>query len=256
MDLFAATLIGALIVASAAFRRRDNRMTDLTVATLFASYLFLLAMMTATTGFFHPRTIDLALYRADRAIGLDPFALMGLVAREHWLNVLLFVVYEALPILIAIAWVSERSTTMLRAVVIAPIAALFLYNLLPAVGPIYAITPDAPHAAVPWKQIANLPRNCFPSMHLGWALLVALNAKRPVWRSIAWAFAILTAVATVGLGEHYYMDLIATVPFCFAVQYVAEAPFRSRLIPLERIIRRLRFSAHRKRGGKIGPSAA
>ena len=155
MDFFAASLIGALIVASAALLRRDNRMTDLTIATLFASYPILLAMMTATTDFFHPRTIDLALYRADRAIGLDPFALMGLVARHHWLNVLLFVSYATLPILIAIAWVSERSTTMLRAVVIAPIAALFLYNLFPAVGPIHAITPDALHAAVPWNQIAN-----------------------------------------------------------------------------------------------------
>ena len=235
MDFFAASLIGAIIIASAAFLRRDNRMTDLTIATLFASYPILLAMMTATTVFFHPRTIDLTLYRADRAIGLDPFALIGLVAREHWLNVLLFVIYAALPILIAIAWVSERSATMLRAVVIAPIAALFLYNLLPAVGPIHALTQDAPHAYLPWKQIANFPRNCFPSMHLGWALLVALNARRPVWRSIAWAFTVLTAVATVGLGEHYYVDLIATVPFCLAAQYVAEAPFRSRLIPVERI---------------------
>ena len=93
-------------------------------------------------------------------------------------------------------------------------------------------------------------------MHLGWALLVALNAKRPVWRSVAWAFTILTAVATVGLGEHYYVDLIATVPFCFAAQYVAEAPFRSRLIPVERFIRRLRCSPRRKSGGKIGPPAA
>jgi len=37
------------------------------------------------------------------------------------------------------------------------------------------------------------------------------------------AFLFLTALATVGLGEHYFVDLLASVPFCAAVQAVASS---------------------------------
>jgi PAP2 superfamily len=166
MQFLASTFLGAFIIALAAFLRRgSDHMTDYTLATFFASYPLLLAMMTAMTGFFHPRTIDLLLYNVDRGLGLEPFTLIALVAREHWLNIFLFLVYVSLPLLIALAWVLERSEAMLRAAVIAPIAAFFFYNLFPAVGPIYALHQGASQVVVPWDRIADLPRNCFPSMH-------------------------------------------------------------------------------------------
>jgi hypothetical protein len=224
MEFFVATLTGALIIAGAAFfRRSSDRMMDFTLAAFFASYPILLAMATLTIEYLRPRTIDLTLFHADGAIGLDPFSLINLVAHARWLNLLLFFAYVSLPIVIALAWVLERSPVMLRAVAIAPLAAFVLYLLFPAVGPIYALTRSAPHMLVPWEQIANVPRNCFPSMHLGWALLVALNARRPAWRAVTWSFAVLTGFATVGLGEHYYVDLIVAAPFCLVIQYVAAA---------------------------------
>lgn len=229
MNFFAVSLASAVLIAAAGFLRRRDQVTDLTLAACFASYPMLLALMTWSTVLLRAQTIDLALYRADRAVGLDPFALIDLVGRTHWLNVLLYAAYQALPLMIAVAWIAERSTAMLRAIVIAPIAAVILYNLFPAVGPIHALARDTPHVLVSWKQIAEFPRNCFPSMHFGWALLVALNARRPVWKGMAWTFALLTAVATVGLGEHYYVDLIASVPFCLIVQSLATMRFPSRL---------------------------
>jgi hypothetical protein len=58
-----------------------------------------------------------------------------------------------------------------------------------------------------------------PSVHLAWALLAAIEARRLglIWRTIFAAFTVLTAFATIALGEHYVIDLIVAIPFTFAV---------------------------------------
>ncbi|HEY6904902.1 MAG TPA: phosphatase PAP2 family protein, partial [Candidatus Acidoferrales bacterium] len=69
---------------------------------------------------------------------------------------------------------------------------------------------------------SNHLRNCFPSMHFAWAFLLALGVKDWRWR---WAFilyAILMVLAPVAGGEHYFIDIIAAVPFSFGVRWFAE----------------------------------
>jgi hypothetical protein len=61
--------------------------------------------------------------------------------------------------------------------------------------------------------------NAMPSLHLAWALLCLFYVHRLGigMRILACTFALLTAIATVASGQHYVVDLIAAVPFSFAV---------------------------------------
>ena len=109
----------------------------------------------------------------------------------------------------------------MRASVIGAIAALPFYLAIPAVGPQYSFSGFPRGSATPMPA-GPFPRNCFPSMHLCWALLIFLNAKSRAWRIVAALYAVLTAVVTVASGEHYVVDIIAAVPFAFAVQCLAQ----------------------------------
>ncbi len=80
----------------------------------------------------------------------------------------------------------------------------------------------APSPAVgpAWVGVVNAPRNAMPSLHMTWALLALWYSPR----RLLWASAVsvrLTALATVGLGEHYLIDLAAAVPFTWAVVKLA-----------------------------------
>jgi hypothetical protein len=66
-------------------------------------------------------------------------------------------------------------------------------------------------------------------MHFGWALLAAWNVRGRRLKVAAWIFTGLTAFATIGIGEHYFIDLIVAVPFCWAVQWIAERSLTQRL---------------------------
>ncbi|MEV6134607.1 phosphatase PAP2 family protein [Nocardia sp. NPDC051990] len=53
-----------------------------------------------------------------------------------------------------------------------------------------------------------------PSLHVGWALLLAfalVAATRSSWRWLALAHPVLTAVVVVGTGNHYWLDAIIAV---------------------------------------------
>ena len=66
-----------------------------------------------------------------------------------------------------------------------------------------------------------------PSVHLAWALLAAIEARRLglIWRIIFAAFTVTTAFATIALGEHYVIDLIVAIP--------SRLPFMQLSIPTE-----------------------
>jgi hypothetical protein len=68
-------------------------------------------------------------------------------------------------------------------------------------------------------QIPEGPRNAMPSLHLACALLVWWNSRTwRLWgRALAGLFLALTALATMGLGEHYFIDLVVALPFTVAM---------------------------------------
>jgi hypothetical protein len=120
----------------------------------------------------------------------------------------LALVYYGLPLALALLLPHyARPAAVLRRLALAAVLALPLYLLCPAVGPA--------HLGEPWA-----PRNCMPSLHQSWTLLLLLLARgKARWAALTWAA--LTAVATLSTGEHYTPDLAAAVPFAFAVDLLA-----------------------------------
>jgi len=144
-----------------------------------------------------PHTLDSQLLRFDR--GVSP-AIYHWVGAHPACRALLFFVYCGLPLAAAIVLAAGPrrlvcGTSLLLAGLLAPVC----YFLFPATGPAYI-------------GLNNAPRNCIPSLHMTWAFLLVLYA-RPILRIPITVFAILTAVATLGLGEHYVLDLILAIPY-------------------------------------------
>jgi hypothetical protein len=220
---FIFSLVSSCILALAPFiRKQKDKYPDICVAVGFSVFLMLVSFPVILTTWLHPRTFDMLLYRADLRLGLDPFLFGRFVnSAPRFANILIFG-YDAISFVFALAYVFERSPILLRTCIWAPLLAFIGYNLLPAVGPAHAFS------GFPWGPPLLLgipeatPRNCFPSMHLGWAILIALNVRATWLRLGAWLYALLMVFATVGLGEHYFVDLIASVPFCFAVQWMVK----------------------------------
>jgi hypothetical protein len=69
---------------------------------------------------------------------------------------------------------------------------------------------------------AGIPRNAIPSLHMAWVILLFWNTKglAKKLRIFMAVYLVLTAVATLGMGEHYFVDLVAGVPFALFVQAV------------------------------------
>ena len=125
----------------------------------------------------------------------------------------------------------ERSfalTAFLAFLVAGPIGVVF-YNLVPACGPIYLLGSRFPYDPPSLLQLTQLslqsgavigPRNAFPSLHMGWALLAWWYSDGLSWRGRFPVFVFLlgTAVAILALGEHYFVDLIAAFPLAVVIE--------------------------------------
>src|SRR5262249_54453659 len=100
------------------------------------------------------------------------------------------------------------------------------------------LPPDYPDAAtVPLTSVCarGEPRNCMPSLHTSWALLLYWQSAwhRPWVRRAAAGFLALTLLATIGFGYHYLWDLVVAVPFSRAGRAAC-----ARALPLRRPGRR------------------
>jgi membrane-associated phospholipid phosphatase len=146
-------------------------------------------------------TIDDTLLRLEHGVRVTMY---HWVLAHHFCYLFLAAVYCALPVAEALVLiVSARRLACLASIVLAGLFAPIFYMIFPAVGPA-------------WVGVADAPRNCVPSLHLTWALLLILYIPARL-RPLAIIFAVLTACATLGLGQHYIIDLIAAVPYTWAV---------------------------------------
>jgi len=223
MHMIICALLGFAVILAASFIRKiPDKFEDFCIGVSIPVFVCLLLPIGAATGWLRPATLDVFFRRADMALGLDGFALTRWLLRTGW-YVLVSPIYSALPLVLALGWALERSRTLLRAAVIGAVLAIPLYLLFPAAGPEYAFSnfpdPNSVAVSIGWVH----PRNCFPSMHLTWAILVAWNLRNPRWRWLFVVYAALMALATVACGEHYFVDILAAFPFAVAVQKTAVA---------------------------------
>jgi membrane-associated phospholipid phosphatase len=202
----------AVIVASSLRRDAERRRQDYITAAVFLAYGIAGGLLNELIPHLRPQTVDAQLLAADRMLGFDTVRIAHMLCGTSARFWTLSLAYMALPLAINAAWIAEQSTQLRRACIVAGCACFAFYCAFPAVGPGWY---DWVHGTA-----GMFPRNCMPSMHFGWALLLALNARSRWLAAALWAYAALIALATIGLGQHYVCDLIAAVPFTLAVQWM------------------------------------
>lgn len=112
-------------------------------------------------------------------------------------------------------------------------SAYLLYHFCPVAGPKYAFGADFPgNLPVSGETVRTsfsvppAPRNAVPSMHFGWALGIFISALSFAWpvRVVFGLLLALNAAATLGLGEHYLVDLVIAFPYIVAMYALCLRP--------------------------------
>lgn len=188
-----------------------------------------------------PRTFDGMAYRLDAAFGPSLAVRFSQFALDHPLvKTSTQIVYDLIGYVAAVftglvlrAGKSE-SMHLWRYVVWPYAIGGLIYTLLPITGPAYAFPQHFPNAMPEPASFAltsavGLPayRNGMPSMHLTGALLLLYAAlcirnRAATWLSVV--FVVGTAWATLALGEHYLIDLLAALPFSVTLASILLAP--------------------------------
>jgi PAP2 superfamily len=187
-----------------------------------------------------PNVYDLYLYSFDASLHVQPsFALARMFAHSHIFAETCFLFYIGLPIAIGLTYAGclmrdrwNATPAFIAFLLTGPLGALF-YNFLPALGPIHLLRGDFPWHPLTYGQASRLfletvaipgPRNAIPSLHAAWIFLVLWYARRlsTTERICAGAFVFFTLCATLGTGEHYFVDLIVALPFTALVISLAD----------------------------------
>jgi hypothetical protein len=184
----------------------------------------------------HPKTLDLYLYSFDSSMHV-PIAFVAGQLYDKWkvFGAVCFVFYVGLPFTLAVVYAGQALRLRARAIPIfvsfliaGPIGGIF-YNLFPALGPIHLFADRFPWQPLTTDQARRLLletvplgglRNAIPSLHMGWTLMAWWYSRGlSIWeRGLAFAFVAFTAFATMGTGEHYFIDLVVAFPFVLFLQ--------------------------------------
>jgi hypothetical protein len=195
----------------------------------------------------HPKAFDMYLYLFDVSLGPQFSFIIGKWFLQFgWLRQTCLLFYIALPLTLAAAVAghlrarsSRVYSVMLGLLILGPLG-IFFYNLLPANGPRYLfefLLPNHPRAfplnplpmslAIRFEPDAMpIPgfRNAIPSLHMAWALMAWWYSRSLGLgtRLFTLVFVAFTFLATLGTGEHYFIDLVVAVPFALMVEAAVE----------------------------------
>jgi len=205
-------------------------------AVLFVGSEWMASTLLDVTEALHPKTFDVFLYSFDSSLRVQISFLTGqFLWAFPWLRQFALAIYIALPLPLALVYASQLRRRQEKAVAVmlaflltGPIGVLF-YNMLPACGPGHLFGAGFPYHPLSTAEAMHLnvvpvlmkgARNAIPSLHMTWVLLVWWNSKGLArWvRAIALVFVALTVLATMGTGEHYFIDLVVAFPFSLMVQ--------------------------------------
>jgi hypothetical protein len=184
----------------------------------------------------HQKVYDLYLYTFDASLHVQiPFLVGQQFALHPFLRTTSFIAYIGLSIPIAFVFagqirrVREKALQCFATFVLTGPMGILFYNVVPALGPAHLLRQDFPSRPLPIEQAARIflepialagPRNAIPSLHLAWVLLAWWYARGLSWweRGIAMFYLIFVGLATLGTGEHYFIDLIVAVPFALFME--------------------------------------
>ena len=258
--------------------RWDRDQIRFTVSGLVTWYVAYVAFrnLKSYVPFVTDRLGDAELARIDRFLwlGHDPAVVLHDVLGTSWANWVMASVYliwiGLVPATLAIALVWTRRSTAgawyVTAISIDWCLGAALYYALPSLGPTYsspawfADLPHTPNTSVrdvlledrievlsgPWDTHTVQTIAAFASLHVAVMVTICLVAEAmrlPVAiRVAAWTFLALTSVATVYLGWHFFVDVLAGVvvgaaAFALAARATGnplrrrEEPWRFRMTP-------------------------
>jgi hypothetical protein len=190
-----------------------------------------------TSRYLH-QTYDVFLYAFDGLLPIPAASIMGdLCAAHPPLRRALAFVYDGLEVAAILVVCLERLRDgdvrggLITRWLLAGSLGYLIYFVMPGVGP-HAAFDSVYGGKLPnpsemdlslLTYLDDLPRNALPSLHTAWVLLIAIAAWRmgPLIRVAGVAFAIAMLAATLGLREHYLIDLVVAVPFTVAVHGLA-----------------------------------
>jgi hypothetical protein len=208
-------------------------------AALFVLSEYFASTMLQWTTAAHPKTLDLYLLSFDYSLRVPIVFIAGqMYSLRPWLHNASLLAYVGLAIPISLVYAGrlvrfkeKASPAMLAFLITGPLGILF-YNLFPACGPHALFQQGFPFHPFPMAQAPRLqlealvvpgPRNAIPSLHMAWVLLAWWYSRglSRIERLIALTFVIFTVFATLGTGEHWFVDLIVAFPFALFVQAIA-----------------------------------
>lgn len=205
------------------------------VLSIFGAYLSIM---------FHLVVWDGLLYAYESTLGFPAsFAVGRVLVAWPLLSWLCRLVYLLAPVGLALVYGAQRRSgrpiviDVGAALIVTTVIGFALYQLFPACGPGYVFHDAYPFQPPAWTSVASrrpfpmtAPRNCVPSLHTAWALLLVWSSRgQAAWlRGVTTAFLGFTLLATMGLGEHYLPDLVIAVPFTAATQALVAPPSPAR----------------------------
>lgn len=213
VPFFESTIAGSFLLGCIALFNKEARPQLLFLGFIMPCAVIFVSQANHVIIYLQPRTIDASLSRLDGGLSV---AIYHWTLHHTYVHSFLWVIYYGLPLFTAfVLGLTGRRMACFRAFVLAAIFVPFFYYLFPAVGPAHI-------------GQAGAPRNNVPSLHLAWALELVLYSQSYI-RRIAIVYLVLIAASTLGIGEHYIIDLIVAVPYTFAI-YWLEARL-SRFLP-------------------------
>lgn len=252
------TIVLTALAVLAAWRWTGERRRTALRAIAFGALLILATKVGEiwldVTAWARPMVLDPYAQLADHALG-NPAWFVGHaleVAGPVPLSVVRWVYFE-LPVaaIVVAVWQLRGVTTgpwprhhLVRTFLALGLIGPLWYVIFPVVGPILAfgpqghgmeladvwpnIIPPLPFSLEPMPFDGITPRNCMPSLHTAWALSLFIHSRRgPRWLRYGGAFwLVCTLIATLGLGAHYGVDLIAGAALCLTVESALRDPDR------------------------------
>jgi hypothetical protein len=241
--------LGSLVVLGLRAVWSQGEKQKLLMLAFAPSFLFSAFMVSAgfaleKTQVWHPKTLDLYLFSFDVSLHVQLAFLVGQAfAVLPWFRAIGMALYIALPIPMAMVYAGqllrgrEKAFPAMAAFLLTGPIGLLFYNLFPALGPAHIFLQDFPWHPMTTAQAAHLLRepiavkgvqNAIPSLHMAWVLLAWWYSRGlSVWeRGIAMMFVVFTAFATLGTGEHYFIDLVVAYPFSVMMQSLCAFPLR------------------------------
>lgn len=223
----ASLLVMAVGSLGAATERRAICRRSLGMLALFSYIGICLGFYLPFARLMLPRKFDYFLYHFDGSLGLQPSFVLGRIFDRFrpvfWTELM---IYNGFGFWFAVLYAVHANArqkfpvNLVKMIVANAFIGFSLYFLCPAMGPKYAFPtfPQVPSAAPTGAAWMSGVPNAMPSLHFAGTLLIFWFSRPWKWLyRVMGVWTVLTAVATMGLGEHYLIDLVVAVPYSLAI---------------------------------------